>query len=253
MKATAFVPANSRARQVKLAPYTPITWSDTATLWNNVSVPATGRHFEVVVNFTPTATNVDTPLGFAGQGVADAASLVAGLRFGPDDRVTPLVGTDLVQMFYQAGVAHRIRAEFDLITHRCNIWVKPGSGAEQQLVANASLPASLATAIDLDTFAFLSDATTISDLTVTALPELSVAIISPSAPVVWLNNPNVALQLSGVISNATGIVPTTWALASGPGAVTFGAAAALTTTANFNAVGVYAVTFSASNTTASAT
>ncbi|TAK95166.1 MAG: hypothetical protein EPO07_15715 [Verrucomicrobia bacterium] len=252
LEADRFVTANYRARQLRLAPYTPINWSDSATLWQNLAVPATGNHFEVTANFTPAATNGDVRLGFSGTGVTDAASLIAGLRFGPDDRVTPLAGAGLNELFYPAGITNRIRAQFDLVTRQYSLWVKPGSGAEVQIVSNATLPVSVTNAANVGTFAWFADATAVSDLAVTQLPELSVAIISPTVPSIALPGTNVTLVLSGVVSNASGFVPTAWASASSAGAVTFGNSNALTTTAQFSSLGNYTLTLTATGTTASA-
>ena len=251
LEADRFVVVTYHGRQVKFAPYTPIAWSDTETLWNNVFVPASGLHFEVTVDFTPGSTNTDVHVGFAGEGITDAADLAAGLLFGADGLVTAVPGPGLVELPYQAGVAYRIRVLFDLITQQYSIWVKPDGDAEQQVVANDPLPAGITTAADLDTFAFFAEASAASEPAVTALPELSVVILSPSAPVVFLNSTNATLQLVGAVTNATGMVPTTWTQESGSGMVTFGDSAAMTTTARFSAEGVYGLTFSADGTTAS--
>lgn len=253
MEANGFVTATYHSRQLKLAPYTPVLWSDSAPLWNNVSVPATGRHFEVTVNFIPGATNLDAQFGFTGEGVTEATNLIAGIRFGPDRRITPLVGSPLNTLFYEAGVSNRIRAEFDLVLHRYHLWVKVGDAAEIQLVADGALPNDIATAASLDVFAFTAEPSTVSDPAVTALPELSVAITSPTASPVWLSSTNDMLWFSGVVSNANGAVPTLWARASGPGAVSFGSSNTLGTTASFSALGVYALTFSATGSSATAT
>ena len=69
---------------------------------------------------------------------------------------------------------------------------------------------------------------------------------------IWYGT-NVTLQLVGVISNATGFVPTAWSQQGGPGSVTFGDTNALATTARFSAIGIYQLKFAAVATSASAT
>jgi hypothetical protein len=167
VEADRFVTATIGARQVKLAPYTPIAWSGTATLWNNIAVPASGRRFEAVVTFTPQSNTTEILAGFAGEGVTDASALVAALRFGSDGMVTPVVGTGLVELPCTLGVAHRIRVLFDLNARTYSIWVKPTGSSERRLVANAALPASVKTAGDLDTFAWFGESNAASTATVT--------------------------------------------------------------------------------------
>ncbi|MDB6124635.1 MAG: putative glycosyl hydrolase [Pedosphaera sp.] len=78
----------------------------------------------------------------------------------------------------------------------------------------------------------------------------SVAITSPAAAVVYLNSTNDVLLLSAVATNspqAPGPLTTSWTQRTGPGRVTFSDVNGYSTTAAFNADGIYSVSFAASN------
>jgi beta-galactosidase len=71
----------------------------------------------------------------------------------------------------------------------------------------------------------------------------AVAIVNPATPTIYLNSTNVVLSLSATAvdyeSNSPPVMTTAWSQTGGPGIITFGNAAALTTTARFSANGVY--------------
>ncbi len=77
----------------------------------------------------------------------------------------------------------------------------------------------------------------------------AVAIVNPAAPTVYLANTNVVLSLSATAtdyqSNSAPAMTTAWSQTGGPGKITFGNAAALTTTASFSTNGVYNLQFQA--------
>ncbi len=77
----------------------------------------------------------------------------------------------------------------------------------------------------------------------------AVAISVPATNTVYLSSTNQALLLVATASNTmpANVMTTTWTQTAGPGTVTFGNASALTTTANFNANGIYGITFTADN------
>jgi Carbohydrate binding module (family 6) len=170
VEADRFVTMTYAGRQVRLAPYTPLTWSSTATFWNFIAVPATENRFETVINFTPTSNGVNVPVGFSAAGVSDASSLVAGLQFGADGMITPLSGAGLVNLSYQAGTSYRIRTLFDLTAHTYSLWVKPSGGTEHRLLVNAALPSVVTAVSDLSTFGWYGDASCASSATVTNYP-----------------------------------------------------------------------------------
>lgn len=240
-----FITASFAGQQVKLAPYTPIDTTSPGPFWNNLPVAVSGQRFEVTVDYSPASATGDVPLGFAGQGVTHASNLVAAVRFGPDGKVTAVPGPGLVEPSYQAGVVHRIRASFNLVAGTYSLSVKPGVGAEEQLLANAPLPSGVNSASALDTFAYLGDSAAATNLNVALIPDATVAILSPKSSLVFLNNTNTTLQLAGVVSNAFGPAVTTWSGTSGPGTITFGNSNALNTTARFSGEGVYGLAFSA--------
>jgi hypothetical protein len=248
IEADRFVTVTNNNRQVKLAPYTPIVWSDTGMLWNNVPLATAGKRFEITVDFT--ATN-GALLGFAGDGVTHpfpsqegtegwVSNLIAGVQFGTNGLIAP------GNVPYQAGVVYGVRAFFDLVAGTYSLWV-----SDQPLVANAALPAGVTNAAALDIFAFFADAAAASEPVVTNYPDLSVTIVSPSGPIVFLGGTNTTLQLVGAVTNAFGPVTTAWAKTNGPGTVTFGDSNALATTARFSAEGAYRLTFSANGDEAS--
>lgn len=76
-----------------------------------------------------------------------------------------------------------------------------------------------------------------------------VAIVAPTTNTVFLNSTNQTLLLSATASNPVpaNVMSIVWSQTGGPGTVTFGNSNALTTTANFNAVGTYGITFTANN------
>jgi len=246
-----FVTATYHGRELKLAPYTPIQWSDSVPLWNNVAVPVVGSHFEVTMNFTPATSNTDVFLGFADGGVTDAATLPIAFKFGGDSKVTPVPGPGLAQPIYQTGVTYQLRSQFDLVSRVYSLWIKPVTGTEVQLLANVPLPASVVSGADLDTLAYFADAAAMSAPRVTPLQELSVTILSPLASSVTLPTAQVTLELVGAVSNASGNLATAWTKVSGPGVVTFGDSNALSSTAQFSAAGAYQVSFGVPGTTAS--
>lgn len=250
LEADRFVTATYRDRELKLAPYTPIEWSDTAALWHNVLVAATGNHFEVQVEFTPSTNQSDEWVGFAGHGASAAADLALALRFGADGKITPGNGTPMALPVYQAGVTYRIRAEFDVIAHRYNLWLKPSGGAEIQLLEDAVLPVAILTAADLDTFAYRGEALAASTPVITLLPELRVSIVSPVTALVTLPSTNVSLQLIGSVSNAPGNIASAWVQNSGPGLISFENSNTRVTTAQFSAEGIYELSFGVTGTAA---
>ncbi|HWW02349.1 MAG TPA: glycoside hydrolase family 2 TIM barrel-domain containing protein [Candidatus Acidoferrum sp.] len=81
----------------------------------------------------------------------------------------------------------------------------------------------------------------------TWLAPLRAVILRPASSIVFLNSTNDALQLAAAVSNAPGAFTTAWSQASGPGLATFADANALSTTASFNAEGVYGLAFTANN------
>jgi beta-galactosidase len=89
-------------------------------------------------------------------------------------------------------------------------------------------------------------ATQVSD-SLTWLAPLQAVIVQPASSIVFLDNTNDALQLTVVVSNAPNTLTPTWSQVSGPGLVTFGNSNALSTTASFDAEGVYGLAFSANN------
>ncbi len=94
--------------------------------------------------------------------------------------------------------------------------------------------------------------TNVSDSLIWAapIPPPGAAIISPAAPIVYLNSTNDTLQLSATASDSQPNPPpltTTWNQLSGPGVVAFGTTNALATTARFGAEGVYGLSFTANN------
>jgi beta-galactosidase len=81
-------------------------------------------------------------------------------------------------------------------------------------------------------------------------PPPKVGISDPKSSPVFLNSTNDTLLLSATASDSQPNPPpltTTWTQVSGPGTVTFDNPNALTTTAHFNADGIYGLTFTASN------
>ncbi len=237
VEADRFVTVTNNHRVIKLAPYTPVAWSDTGPVWNHVSLAVTNRRFEVAVDFT--ATN-GALLGFAGDGVWDVSSLIAGVQFGTNGLITP------GNVPYQAGGVYRLRAFFDLVAGTYSMWM-----SDQPMIANAALPAGVTNAAALDIFAFFADAAAASEPVVTNYPDLSVTMVSPTGSVAFLGSTNTTLQLIGAVTNAFGPVTTAWAKTNGPGPVTFGDPSARATTARFGAEGAYALTFSANGNEAS--
>ena len=77
----------------------------------------------------------------------------------------------------------------------------------------------------------------------------AVAIVNPAVPTVYLANTNVVLSLSATAtdyeSSSAPAMTTAWSQTGGPGTITFGNSAALTTTASFSANGVYNLQFQA--------
>ena len=77
----------------------------------------------------------------------------------------------------------------------------------------------------------------------------AVAIVNPATPTIYLNNTNVVLSVSATAtdyeSNSAPAMTTAWNQTGGPGIITFGNVAALTTTASFSTNGVYGLQFQA--------
>ena len=156
VEADRFVIFRHAGREISLAPHTPVRLGAFAGFWNHLAVPASGRRFETTVEFTPpTAPTSEVLAGFSGAGVGDAISLPISLRFALDGRVTPSPGTGLTELIHTPGVAHRIRLLVDFMERRFDLWVKPAGQPERQLLARAVLPASVQSADDLDTFAWI--------------------------------------------------------------------------------------------------
>jgi beta-galactosidase len=86
-------------------------------------------------------------------------------------------------------------------------------------------------------------------------PPPAVAIVNPATPTVLLNSTNVVLSLSATAidyeSNSPPAMTTAWSQTGGPGIITFGNVAALTTTASFSTNGVYNLQFQATKGTLS--
>ena len=143
-------------REIALAPHTPVQLGAFAGFWNHLALPVSGRRFETTVEFTPPSVPSGMLLaGFAGAGVSEAGSLAVSLHFADDGRVTPSPGPGLVELSYVPGVAHRIRLLVDFMERRFDLWVKPAGQAERQLLARAPLPATVQSAADLGTFAWI--------------------------------------------------------------------------------------------------
>jgi beta-galactosidase len=93
--------------------------------------------------------------------------------------------------------------------------------------------------------------TNITDSLIWVIPILppNAGITRPATSTVYLNSTNGTLQLSATAtdnqSNAPPPLTTSWVQVSGPGTVTFGNPAALSTTAQFSTNGVYSVAFQA--------
>src|ERR1035441_6019292 len=93
--------------------------------------------------------------------------------------------------------------------------------------------------------------TNVTDSLIWVIPILppNAAITLPATTTVYLNSTNGTLQLSATAtdnqSNAPPPLTTSWVQVSGPGTVTFGNPAALSTTAQFSTNGVYSVAFQA--------
>lgn len=157
VEADRFVTFRHAGREIALAPHTPVKLGAFAGFWNHLALPVSGRRFETTVEFTPPSVPSGEMLaGFSGEGVSDAGSLAIGLSFGSDARVAPLSGAALVDLAYSAGAPHRIRLLVDFMERRFDLWVKPAGQPERQLLARATLPASVKSAADLDTFAWIS-------------------------------------------------------------------------------------------------
>src|ERR1039457_2522696 len=94
-------------------------------------------------------------------------------------------------------------------------------------------------------------ASNVTDSLIWLIPILppNASITLPAATTVYLNNTNVILQLSATAtdnqSNSPPPLTTSWVQVSGPGTVTFGNPAALSTTAQFSSNGIYSVAFQA--------
>ena len=77
------------------------------------------------------------------------------------------------------------------------------------------------------------------------------SLLSPAAPVAFLNSTNDTLSLSAAANDTqpdpSAPLMTLWTQTSGPGTITFGNIHAPTTTARFNTPGVFGLRFSASN------
>jgi hypothetical protein len=77
----------------------------------------------------------------------------------------------------------------------------------------------------------------------------AVAIVNPATPTIYLNSTSVVLSLSATAtdyeSNSAPAMTTAWNQTGGPGIITFGNVAALTTTASFSTNGVYSLQFQA--------
>jgi len=156
VEADRFVTFRHAGREIALAPHTPVKLGAFAGFWNHLALPVSGRRFETTVEFTPPTTPSGNLLaGFAGAGVSTADELVACLNFTPEGLVAPTPGPGLVDLSYRPGFAHRIRLLVDLVERRYDLWVKPAGQPERQLLARAPLPASVRSADDLDTFAWI--------------------------------------------------------------------------------------------------
>ncbi len=155
VEADRFVTFGHAGREIALAPFHPAFLSVSTGDWQHLAVPATGRRFEAVVNFTPGPASAEAIVGFAGGGVSDASALTAAIRFGSDGRVSPLSAPGLAELAYCSGASHRVRLLVDLMERRYDLWVKPAGQPERQLIARAPLPASVKSSDDLDTFAWL--------------------------------------------------------------------------------------------------
>ena len=156
VEADRFVVFRHAGREIRLAPYTPVKLGAYAGFWNHLALPVSGRRFEATVEFTPPADPTGPMLaGFAGAGVSDVTPLVAYLDFSHDGHVTPSPGPGLAGLPYLPGVALRIRLLADLMERRFDLWVKPAGQPERRLLAQATLPATVLSAADLDTFAWI--------------------------------------------------------------------------------------------------
>ncbi|MBB5350062.1 hypothetical protein HNR46_000283 [Haloferula luteola] len=178
-----FVTMTHGGKEVRLAPYTPVNWLETASLWQHLEVPAVENRFEVQVDFTPETTAVDLPVGWAADGVTDEGALVAGVKWAEHGKIVPLAGSSRVDLSYEAGVVYRLRALFDLQAHRYSLWVKPEGEPERRLIVQAELPASVTSVDDLDTLAWLGSASLASHVEVTNYP----VIIEPGVMDIKVN------------------------------------------------------------------
>ena len=85
------------------------------------------------------------------------------------------------------------------------------------------------------------------------LAPITLSITNPAVPIVYLNSTNDALQLAASIPAAAGTNQPLWIQTGGLGAIIFGDSNALTTTARFNADGVYGLSVTVSNGTVAST
>lgn len=165
-----FVTMTMGGRSVGLAPYVPIAWSNTGPLWNNVAVDAAAKRFEVSVDFTPESASIAEITGFCAEGTSDTNGLVAALSFNAEGMVVPLEGQASSALPYVEGVAHTIRALFDLEKGRYSVWVTPSGETEHRLISNAPVPEGVSTVADLDTFAYWADFSAASGSAVVEYP-----------------------------------------------------------------------------------
>ncbi len=156
VEADRFITFRQAGREIALAPHTPVTLGAYAEFWHHLALPVSGRRFEATVDFTPPTTQTGEVLaGFAGAGVSTPETLAAYLRFTNEGRVVPQPATGLSDSSYTPGVSQRVRLLVDLMERRYDLWVKPAGQPERQLVARATLPTSVRSADDLDTFAWI--------------------------------------------------------------------------------------------------
>lgn len=134
---------------------TPATGCATAAAgWKSLPIAAQTKPFVLEVDATPETANMDGVVGLSKGAVTTYGALAPIVRFNTAGYIDARNGaayTALKAVPYAAKTAYHLRFVIDMAARKYSVYVRTGSGAEQQLAANYAFRTEMANATALDT------------------------------------------------------------------------------------------------------